>query len=69
MYHLFGELSWSSLSLGSAECQRCSRDKHIPKLYSSANNMDPGPIPSELQVGNNITVMLSYVTDVFLLTI
>ena len=51
------------LHLGSAECLRCSRDKHIPKLYSSANNMDPGPIPSELQVGNNITVMLSYVTD------
>ena len=44
------------LHLGSAECLRCSRDKHIPKLYSSANNMDPGPIPSELQVGNNITV-------------
>ena len=51
------------LHLGSAECLRCSRDKHIPKLYSSANNMDPGPIPSELQVGNNITVMSSYVTD------
>ena len=42
------------LHLGSAECLRCSRDKRIPKLYSSANNMDPGPIPSELQVGNNI---------------
>ena len=52
------------LHLGSAECLRCSQDKHIPKLYSSANNMDPGPIPSELQVGNNITVMLSYVTDI-----
>ena len=51
------------LHLGSAECLHCSRDKHIPKLYSSANNMDPGPIPSELQVGNNITVMSSYVTD------
>ena len=50
----------------SAECLRCSQDKRIPKLYSSANNMDPGPIPSELQVGNNITVMSSYV---FLLTI
>ena len=52
------------LHLGSAECLRCSRDKRIPKLYSqSANNMDPGRIPSELQVGNNITVMSSYVTD------
>ena len=59
------------LRLESAECLRCSRDKCIPKLYSSANNMDPGPIyiPSELQVGNNITVMSSYVTDVFVLTI
>ena len=34
----------------STECVRCSRDKHTPKLYSSANNMDPGPVPSELQV-------------------
>ena len=56
---------WGLLSA----CLCCSRDKRIPKLYSSANNMDPGPIPSELQVGNNITVMPSYVTDVFLLTI
>ena len=32
------------------ECVRCRRDKHIPKLYSSMNNMDPGPVPPELQV-------------------
>ena len=32
------------------ECVRCSRDKRIPKLYSSMNNMDPGPVPPELQV-------------------
>ena len=32
------------------ECVRCIRDKHIPKLYSSMNNMDPGPVPPELQV-------------------
>ncbi len=32
------------------ECVRCSRDKHIPKLYSSANNMDPGCVPPPLQV-------------------
>lgn len=38
------------LRLHSHECQRCSRDKHIPKLYSSANNMDPGPVPPQLQV-------------------
>ena len=33
------------------ECVRCSQDKHIPKLYSSMNNMDPAPVPPELQVG------------------
>ena len=32
------------------ECVRCYRDKHTPKLYSSANGMDPGPLPSQLQV-------------------
>ena len=39
----------------SNECLRCSRDKHIPKLYSSANNMNPGPIPPQLQVSNTDT--------------
>ena len=33
-----------------SECVRCSRDKHTPKLYSMANNMNPGPVPCELQV-------------------
>ena len=33
------------------ECVRCSQDKHIPKLYSFMNNIDPGPVPPELQVG------------------
>ena len=28
----------------STECMRCSKDMHSPKLYSSANNMDPGPL-------------------------
>ena len=35
----------------STECVRCYRDKHTPKMYSSANNMDPGPLPTQLQVG------------------
>ena len=38
------------LTSNSTECARCSKDKHIPKLYSSANNMDPGTVPSQLQV-------------------
>ena len=29
-----------------SQCLQCSRDKHTPKLYTSANNMDPGPVPS-----------------------
>ena len=33
-----------------SECVRCGRDKHTPKLYSMANNMSPGPVPSELKV-------------------
>ena len=36
----------------STECLRCSRDKHSPKVYSAFNNMDPGPIPPQLQVGS-----------------
>ena len=31
---------------GSSECVRCGRDKRTPKLYSTGNNMDPGPIPT-----------------------
>ena len=30
-------------------CSRCSRDKQEPKLYSAANNMDPGSVPLALQ--------------------
>ena len=26
----------------STECVRCNRDKHVPKLYSSMNNIGPG---------------------------
>ena len=42
----------------STECLRCSRDTHTPKVYSSANNMNPGPIPPQLQVSS---------TDMFIL--
>ena len=34
----------------STECVCCFRDNRTPKLYSSANNMDPGPLPPQLQV-------------------
>ena len=39
------------LSSQSTVCLRCTQDKHIPKLYSTANSMNPGPIPPQLQVG------------------
>ena len=32
------------------ECLRCTRDKYSPKLYSSANNMNPGVVPPQLMV-------------------
>ena len=35
---------------GMLECVRCSHDRHVPKLYSSSNNMHPGLVPPELQV-------------------
>ena len=42
-----------SMSASRTECARCGRDKHIPKLYSEANNMIPGPVPPQLQVHVN----------------
>ena len=33
-----------------SQCIQCSNDHHQTKLYSSANNMDPGPVPQVLQV-------------------
>ena len=33
------------------ECICCHRDTHSPKAYSWENNMHPGPVPMELEVG------------------
>ena len=33
------------------ECVRCHRDTHSPKAYSWENNMHPGPVPMQLEVG------------------
>ena len=43
--------SFPSLKLtsGDSVCSCCSRDKQEPKLYSAANNMDPGSVPLALQ--------------------
>ena len=32
------------------ECVHYRQDEHIPKVYSSSINIDPGPVPSELLV-------------------
>ena len=39
-----------STSSTQSECLRCTLDKHSPKLYSSANNMNPGVVPLQLMV-------------------
>ena len=46
-FECFPDLSISSRS--SSECTCCSQDRHIPKLYSAANNMNPGTVPPQLQ--------------------
>lgn len=35
-------------------CNRCHTDRIVPKLYSAANNMDPGPVTAELTVSLNV---------------
>lgn len=42
----------------SNECQHCSRDRKAPKLYSYANDMDPGPLPPCLQGLSQVEEML-----------
>ena len=49
-----------SVSSDDTECLRCARDKHNPKIYSSANNMDPGSVPSELMVSSSSYRMISH---------
>ena len=43
------------------ECVHCHYDKHIPKLFSFDNNMDPGPIPPAIMlIFNEIFPLSSY---------
>ena len=55
--HMFRKISWPPFHPKSNECLYCSHDKHIPKSYSFANNMNLGPIPPQLQVSNTETCM------------
>ena len=52
--------SFPSIKLTSSGsvCSRCSRDKQEPKLYSAANNMDPGSVPPALQGLTQVEEML-----------
>ena len=52
--------SFPSIKLTSSAsvCSRCSRDKQEPKLYSAANNMDPGSVPLALQGLTQVEEML-----------
>ena len=51
--------SFPSLKISnSGECTRCARDKHQPKLFSSENGMEPGPVPPELQGLTQVEEML-----------
>ena len=64
MHHLLREIPGLTVAIVSphcTECVRCRRDKHIPKVYSTANNMNPGPVPPELVVCDsccNIRVLI-----------
>jgi len=46
------------LTSSGSVCSRCSRDKQEPKLYSAANNMDPGSVPPALQDLTQVEEML-----------
>ena len=49
------------------ECMRCHRNKHTPKLYSSANGMDPAwPItfPATGQYIMTVTVLINFIPGV-----
>ena len=59
-FERFPSLSVTSQPNGINECSRCAHDKSIPKQYSSANNMDPGSVPLQLQVCFSLIKPLNY---------
>ena len=46
-------------------CKRCNNDKHIPKLFSAANNMDPGIVPPELVVSNECCISACFTNFIY----
>ena len=57
-FERFPNLSVTTQANRINECIRCGNDKHIPKLFSSANNMDPGAVPPQLQVYNTCSFII-----------
>ena len=56
--------NFPSLKLNAGLCTCCHADKHIPKLFSAENNMDPGPVPSQLKVSYSTRLStLSYLNS------
>ena len=50
------------ISAHSSECQRCCRDKGVPKMYATANNINPGSLPQELCIWYlNLMIRASHV--------
>jgi hypothetical protein len=39
---------WFQMDLRDGVCAACNKDKQNPPLFSDANCMDPGPIPTHL---------------------
>ena len=48
------------MSRNSTECSRCHQDRRIPKLYSTVNNLNPGPVPQQLLVSSCVLSQLGY---------
>ena len=40
----------------SGSCKCCDNGKHIPKLFSAGNNMNPGSVPLEPTMSKTITI-------------
>ena len=59
--------SFPGLSVSSDECNRCHRDDSTPKLYSDANNMDPGEVPPQLQVIMLLLFMIIFTLSIFIM--
>jgi len=54
--------NFPSLKINTAGiCAQCHGDKHLSKLYSAQNNIDPGPVPPELTVSHLLSVQSCHV--------